>query len=128
MFPDVSVEARGEAAVGERVRRCVRRAVVGVREASMSCQQRNVISAWGSKSGVCNPGEEDGEGGGFAGRGRTYSIRALLVLPGYTVRESRRQERSYSLGFLRSYQERGITVRILADATVFMPGVYEEFL
>lgn len=71
MFPDVSVEARGEAAVGERVRRCVRRAVVGVREASMSCQQRNVISAWGSKSGVCNPGEEDGEGGGVC-RKRSY--------------------------------------------------------
>ena len=69
-------------------------------------------------------GEVDGLGWGK----RPHRIRALLVLPGDTAREPRRQERGYGFGCLHREQERGIPVRILADAVVFVAGFNEEFL
>ena len=57
-----------------------------------------------------------------------YGISTLLVLPGDAAREPRRQQRGHGLGRLDRERERGIPVGILADALVFVAGVYEEFL
>ena len=57
-----------------------------------------------------------------------YGISALLVLPRDAAREPRRQQRGHRLGRLDRERERGVPVGILADALVFVAGVYEELL
>ena len=57
-----------------------------------------------------------------------YGISTLLVLPRDAAREPRRQQRGHGLGRLDRERERGVPVGILADALVFVAGVYEEFL
>ena len=67
-------------------------------------------------------------GGGFGARSQPYGISALLVLPGDTARESRRQERGYGLRCLHRERERGVPVGILAHPVVFVAGIYQKLL
>ncbi len=68
-------------------------------------------------------------GGGERGtRGGSYGISALSILPGYALREARREQEGDVGGFFgRDVQGCG-AVAVAGDAGVFVAGVYEEIL
>ena len=63
-------------------------------------------------------GEELGEGGGGA-----YGISALLVLPCYTARETRRYKHSDCFRALDCNMQGRVPIGIATDAFVFVAGV-----
>lgn len=94
-------------------------------------ERRTVIASEGMLLGQTRVGGGKGRGGREGGKKEVhpYSISTLLVFPRDAAREPSRQQRRHGLGRLHRQQERGIPVRVLADAVfVFVAGVDEEFL